>query len=292
MNKVLFSVVMPSFNSEKYIKRSIESVLNQSYENWELIIVDNNSSDNTLKIAESFNDDRIKVILIDNQGVIARSRNKGLEVAKGEYTCFLDSDDLWGSSRLEIIVESLKKNTLQNAFYHSFYKIDKDDKKLEFYETSEDINYFFLLKKNVIGTLAACVKTEILKNLKGFNEDPDLVGMEDWDLWLRIIRDNKFTFLKEENLAYYRVHGESYSSNMDKMKRAYIKINDLHFSKNGISEREKKILKLYAVYNFNLLTKSFSLSEMLTVLLLSLKSLEFNLTRDIFKFLLVSSIRK
>ena len=101
----LVSVIMPTYNHAKFIGKAIGSVLNQTHKNLELIIIDNYSVDNTEEIVKSFNDHRIKYIKFMNNGVIAASRNNGLKIAKGEWVCFLDSDDWWYPKKLETVQE-------------------------------------------------------------------------------------------------------------------------------------------------------------------------------------------
>ncbi|HBC5517211.1 TPA: glycosyltransferase family 2 protein, partial [Proteus mirabilis] len=97
----LVSIIMPCFNSEKYISEAIESVLKQTYSNFELIIIDDNSTDSTLKIINSFRDNRITIISFDENQGAGVARNKGIEVANGRFIAFLDSDDLWSKNKLE-----------------------------------------------------------------------------------------------------------------------------------------------------------------------------------------------
>ena len=99
--KPLVSVVIPTFNRSKVLSRAIKSVLNQTYSNLECIVIDNNSTDTTQYILENITDKRLKVFKIDNCGIVAKSRNLGISVSKGEYIAFLDSDDWWRLKKLE-----------------------------------------------------------------------------------------------------------------------------------------------------------------------------------------------
>ena len=95
------SVIIPNFNRDYCLGRTIQSVVDQTYKNWELIVVDNNSTDNSIAVVNSFDDPRISVVQINNDGIIARSRNLGIKKEKGEYLAFLDSDDWWEKTKLE-----------------------------------------------------------------------------------------------------------------------------------------------------------------------------------------------
>ena len=110
MNKNLISIVIPTFNREKKLKKAILSVINQSYTNWELIIVDNNSSDESEALVNSFKNKNIFFYKIDNKGIIAKSRNFGVSISNGDYICFLDSDD-----------EGIKINFLFEKIYREWF---------------------------------------------------------------------------------------------------------------------------------------------------------------------------
>ena len=127
----LVSVVIPSFNHGKFIHKAIESVINQTYRNWEAFIIDNNSTDETNNILNYYKDIRIKKLKIENDGVIAKSRNLGIKAAKGDWIAFLDTDDWWTEDKLEICLNSIDENT--DFVYH----------KLEIKNNKN----FFLIKK-------------------------------------------------------------------------------------------------------------------------------------------------
>ena len=119
------SIVIPTYNHAKYLGKCVNSVENQTYNNWEAIIVNNNSTDNTIDIINSFNDKRIKTININNDGIIAKSRNIGIQSASGSYIAFLDSDDWWYPNKLEIIMQ--KKGN--SDFIYHYLDIYKNGKK-------------------------------------------------------------------------------------------------------------------------------------------------------------------
>ena len=110
------SVIIPTYNRASDLKRALNSVQEQTFVNWEALVVDNNSEDNTDEIVIGFNDPRIKLFKINNDGVIAASRNKGIKEASGEYIAFLDSDDWWAPNKLELSVAALKAGS--DIVYH------------------------------------------------------------------------------------------------------------------------------------------------------------------------------
>ena len=102
-----FSVIIPNYNNEMFLHRCIGSVVKQSFKNWELLLIDNNSEDNSKKVINAFGDNRIKIFDINNKGVIAKSRNLGIKLSKSEWLCFLDSDDWWETNKLQIIYNNI-----------------------------------------------------------------------------------------------------------------------------------------------------------------------------------------
>ncbi len=131
----LVSVIMPAYNAEKYISKSIQSVLEQTYQNWQLIIVNDGSKDDTSSIIKCFDDKRIRLIEQENSGV-SKARNTGIEYSDGEYIAFLDSDDIWLDKKLEVQVNFMLNNlniVLSYMDYSSFVDDDKVVKNKQLY---------------------------------------------------------------------------------------------------------------------------------------------------------------
>ncbi|MEF2843823.1 MAG: glycosyltransferase family 2 protein [Catenibacterium sp.] len=133
----LVSIIMPSWNTERFIAETIQSVLDQTYTNWELIIVDDCSSDNTDELVASFKDERIKYLHNEKNSGAALTRNKALREAKGEWIAFLDSDDLWMPEKLEHQIDFMNKNGHSLSFTE-YEKIDEDSKPLNIYVSGPD----------------------------------------------------------------------------------------------------------------------------------------------------------
>ena len=126
--EILISIVIPTYNRSIDLRRAIHSVIGQTYKNWELIIVDNHSNDDTDEMVSSFNNQRIKLFKIYNNGVIAKSRNYGITKSKGEYVAFLDSDDWWMERKLEFSIKLLNKGV--DVIYHDLIIVSKTNQKL------------------------------------------------------------------------------------------------------------------------------------------------------------------
>lgn len=210
----LVSIITPSYNSSKFIVQAIESVLNQTYKNWEMIIVDDVSMDNSNEIIEEYmrKDHRIKLIKLATNSGPAVARNKAIKDSKGRYIAFLDADDLWISEKLEIQISFMQRNNL--LFTYSSYKIiDENSTEIGEFITKKSINYHSLLKTCSIGCLTAIYDTKKIK--KYYMED---VGHEDYTLWLKLLKEFGTMEGTLEPLAKYRVVNNSISSN--KMKSA------------------------------------------------------------------------
>ena len=217
MFNVGVSIIMPAYNVEQFISESIKSVLAQTYQDWELIIVDDNSTDNTYEIAKSYaeSDGRIKVIRFSENRGAALARNAAIEAAKGKYIVFLDSDDLWLPHKLEEQLEFMRENDL--AFTYSSYElIDEAGKSLGIFLTKESITYSSMLKTCDVGCLTAIYDSYSLGKMY-FNIE--CRRQEDYALWLAILKRIKETKGILEPLAKYRIRSGSISRN--KLKAAW-----------------------------------------------------------------------
>ena len=180
----LVSIVMPNYNAENFIEASVKSVLNQTYGNWELLFVDDCSSDNSLNIVKSFADDRIKIYSTPKNLGAAAARNLAIENAAGKYIAFLDSDDLWMPDKLQKQISFMEKNDIPFSF--TDYKVvTKNGGKTVLYRSPKDFcDYGDVLKHNLIGCLTAVYNAEKLGN----NFMPDqAVKREDFACWLAIL---------------------------------------------------------------------------------------------------------
>lgn len=207
-NKV--SIVMPSYNSAKFIERSINSVLNQTFEDWELIIIDDCSLDNTMEIIRQYCqlDSRIKLKIHHKNLGVAESRNRGLEEALFPYVAFLDSDDIWDRNKLEIQVNFMIKNNAAISFTQ-YYRINELDEKIgEVNKIPEQVNYFDLLKGNSIAMSTSMIDTRIVEKIKF-----ERIGHEDYLYWLKSLKNGHLAKGISTKLVYYRVHSSSLSSN-------------------------------------------------------------------------------
>jgi glycosyltransferase involved in cell wall biosynthesis len=213
----LVSVITPCYNSQNYISYTIESVIRQTYENWELIIVDDGSEDGSKNIIAKYSekDPRIKLIeLVNNQGP-AHARNVGLEIARGRFIAFLDSDDLWDRKKLESQINYMLEYDVSFSFT-SYQKINnKGDVVGKPVKAPKVLSYNNLLKSCPIG----CLTVIYDQNKIGKHYMPNFLKAQDYALWLKILKTGIHAIGIEENLAFYRIRKSSISRN--KLYKAY-----------------------------------------------------------------------
>ena len=212
MNK-LISIVMPVNNSQETLEKSIFSVINQTYKNWELYIINDNSNDNSLKIiSEKLNDSRIKLINLDKKVGPAAARNLGIRSCGGDYLSFLDSDDTWDEIFLEKIYNFAERNNY--LFCCASYKIYDLNKKIfkKSFIVPQCISYNDLLKKNSISCLTAFINIKSLGKIYM----RDIVN-EDYYLWIETLKKVKFAYGFKDTLATRTLRQNSLSSNKIKI---------------------------------------------------------------------------
>lgn len=210
MKSDLVSIVIPVYNAEKFLKYTIETVLNQSYDNWELLLINDCSSDNSKKIAKPFLSSKIKWIDMKKNGGAALARNKGIEEANGRYICFLDADDLWDSKKLEKQVKFMKEKDC--AFSFTGYEFADENgvpngKKVL---VPSKINYRQALKNTTISTITVMFDIKKLEKEDIFMPN---VKSEDTATWWKILKKIDCAFGLNEVLSYYRRGFGSLSSN-------------------------------------------------------------------------------
>ncbi len=218
----LVSVIIPVYNVEKYIAATIQSVIDQTYTNFELLIVDDGSPDKSLEICQQFTDKRIKIIRQKNHGVCA-ARNTGIRNAQGEYLAFLDADDLWLPEKLEKHVEHLENSPLVGVSFSRSAFIDEMGKPLGIYQMPKlkDITPALIICRNPIGNGSAPVlRREVLTAIKsdgGCYFDEQLRHFEDVECWLRIALQTHWQIEGiPQPLTLYRVNSQGASTNFTK----------------------------------------------------------------------------
>jgi len=229
-----FSIIIPTYNrAESYLKRAIDSVINQTYRNWELIIIDNNSIDNTKELIKSYEHPQIKMYTINNNGNIAKSRNLGINNSRGDYLAFLDSDDYWKEDKLKVCADFLNNNNEYVGICHSEDWNSKDNKFIKKYGPEKNFTFKRLLAKgNCISLSAMVVKKSNIVDVNNFSENTEFITAEDYDLWVKLAeKNNKIGFI-EKSLGVYQIHSNSGSSNILKNTHAVINVIKKYLKNN------------------------------------------------------------
>ena len=216
MSEPFFSIMMPAYNAEKYIRQALESIRLQSFDDYELIIFDDCSSDGTPDIIAEFarNDSRIKVFRNSRNLGSCRTRRLALAKMSGRYVAFLDSDDIWDKRKLEVFRQKLQPLTAQAVCVHSDSLIIDAEGNVTGLTFQQRFNadgrpvtgclFPDIILSNWINMSAAVVNRQALLEIGGFRELSDMVA-DDWDMWVRFAHKGEFIFIPEA-LTRYRVH--------------------------------------------------------------------------------------
>ena len=227
-----FSIILTTYNRGRtFLRQAIESVINQTYTNWELIIFDNYSTDNTDEIITELKSNKIKYLKLNNNGVIAKSRNAGIKESTGEYVALIDSDDFWEINKLEECHNYLKISNYDGLCHAENWLFDNDKRMVVNYGPEERFIYdTLLLHGNCLSPSATVVKREILNEVGGYSENKRFITAEDYDLWLKISKKGyKFKF-SNKILGNFRVHSEAESYDTIKNAVAVTEIIKSHYS--------------------------------------------------------------
>ncbi|QTE74988.1 glycosyltransferase family 2 protein [Clostridiales bacterium FE2010] len=204
----LVSVIMPSWNTERFIANSIQSVINQTYQNWELIIVDDCSTDDTDNVVAGFSDERIRYLKNEKNCGAALTRNRALREAKGEWIAFLDSDDLWMPEKLEKQIDFMRENNCCLS-YHQYEKINEEGQPLYIYVSGPEIvNKRKMYNYDYIGQLTMMYSAKYF----GLIQIKDIKKNNDYAIRLQLYKKPQTKcYLLKENLAQYMVRKKSIS---------------------------------------------------------------------------------
>jgi len=247
LEKPFFSVVIPTYNHEVFLEKAVKSVLNQTFNDYEIIIIDNYSDDNTENLIRNLNNKNIKFIKKRNYGILGKSRNIGIEQSKSEWIAFLDSDDIWRQDRLKVLFDFIKKNNNYDVICTNELWVNKisNRKKFSNYGPYKNNFYKILIKYgNCLSMSASVVKKKyLLDNKIFFSEEKDFAPYEDYDFWMRIAKNNgKFKFLKKV-LGEHLFHQESWGEkNRSILKKSALSISKHHvFNVQNFTNRKKNL---------------------------------------------------
>ncbi len=243
------SVVIPAYNSEQTICETIESVLNQTFSDFEVIVVNDGSQDDTVAVVKTINDSRVRLIDYPNAGAAA-SRNRGAEQARGELLAFLDADDLWTPDKLEAQVAALDKNPQASVAYSWTDFIDANSQflwpGLHISESGYVLERLLVVNfiENGSNTL---IRKEAFRRVGGF--DDSFESSEDWELWLRLAADHQFIAIPAPQILYRRT-STSKSANLQEHEAAARQTIEMAFARAPADLQHLKPSSLAHLYKY------------------------------------------
>lgn len=283
MEKEMISVIIPTYNRAKTIKRAIDSVLKQTYSNTEIIVIDDCSTDNTLDIIKSYKNDKIRYYKLEQNSGACVARNKGIEIALGSYISFLDSDDEYLKEKLEKQMKILKETNTQVTFCALNFIENLKMKKIPNINIDKIKNMTNeLLKENFIDTSTILAHKEVFKTIKF---DKVLPRFQDWDIAIRISKLYRISYLDEALLNQY-IQDDSITTNQQKKIKAY----EILYNKYNKEINSDPDIKYY--FNKNRLIALFNAGILCTQELKENLKIKFNLKILIYYIACVTKINK
>ncbi len=200
------SVIVPTYNHARFLRKALESIQAQTFTDWEAIVVNNFSEDDTVDIVNSFGDPRIRLENFANHGIIAAARNHGISLSKGRFIAFLDSDDVWYPEKLKSCLDTLGRG--YDVVCHAETWVGPGTRRRDVSYGPEERATFdsLLLEGNCISTSAVVVRKEWLDRVGCFSVRPEFVTAEDYELWLRLAKDGAKIGFVTEILGEYLIH--------------------------------------------------------------------------------------
>lgn len=242
-------IVIPTYNQASYLREALSSVVAQDLPNWRAIVVDNHSTDDTVKVIGEFREPRISVISFKNNGIIAASRNLAIRESSAPFVAFLDSDDWWHPSKLSRCITELEAGA--DLVCHAEEWRGSTSSRIVRYGPIERVSYrSLLLHGNCLSTSAIVARRSILQEQRGFSEEPRFVTAEDYELWLRLARHNYRFSIIPDVLGVFRIHEASASSSVERNSQAEMAVVDAHLIGSPIDSprvrRRRRAVSHYA----------------------------------------------
>ncbi|MBF0217283.1 MAG: glycosyltransferase [Candidatus Omnitrophica bacterium] len=247
--KITVSVIIPTYNNAGYIASAVTSVLVQTCQEYEIIVVDDGSTDETMKVLEPYIKSRaVRYTCQENQGVSC-ARNKGIKMSNGELVAFLDADDMWMANKLELELEAFRAHPDAGIIHADIRKVFSDNSISrpcryglsgdEVGKHSGDVFNDFLSREIYISCSTVMVRKECFDNVGLFDENLSRLGFEDFDMWLRILRYYQAYYI-DEAIALYRVRENSMTRDRAKMQRGHEYVIAKITDKFGVSEELRR----------------------------------------------------
>ncbi len=244
-DKPEISIIIPTYNHAHFLKRCLESVISQTFVNWEAIVVNNYSEDNTIELVNSFTDPRVHLVNFRNNGIIAAARNEGMRQSCGNLIAFLDSDDWWYPNKLEIAAKYLNNTDI---VYHALDIFTNKGKRLIKRIRSVHLKkpvFIDLMKhSNVLANSSVVIRKSIIDKVGGLTEDKRFFATEDFDLWLKISRiTDRFLYIPK-SLGAYWIGENNITEVSEKQIKRLKAIYDKYLNLLSDRDRESAVIKM------------------------------------------------
>ncbi len=243
LNRPKVSVIIATHNHAHFLPECLASVKAQTYLDYEVIVVNNGSTDDTEKVVRSLSWDKLRYHYQEDTGSVAGPRNTGIKLARGEYVAFLDSDDYWHGQKLEKTMRIFEERSDIDLVSHDLFYVKNGCKKFLIKSGPRAADMFKeLLNKNCVLGSATVVKRSVMLEIGGFDEAKDFVHAEDYDTWLRIAYLKKNFYFVNEALGCFRVHSSNLSLDFERVSANIKNVIDKHFKNlNGYGNFYKKL---------------------------------------------------
>lgn len=206
MHQPSLSIVIPTYNHAHFLRTALDSIRAQTFGDWEAIVVNNFSEDDTICVVQSYDDSRIRLLNFVNHGIIAAARNHGLSLTQAPFIAFLDSDDYWYPEKLQRCMDKLAQGYDMVCHAEVWVGPGKRRRTVHYGPEARATYQSLLLDGNCISTSAVVVRREWLEHSGGFSVQPEFVTAEDYELWLKLARDGAKIGFVDEVLGEYLIH--------------------------------------------------------------------------------------
>ena len=248
----LVSIIIPTYNHAQFLHEALQSVCNQTFVDWEVLVINNYSEDDTIEIVKAFDDSRIHLENFRNNGVIAASRNHGIGMARGKYLAFLDSDDTWFPEKLSTCIIMLEGGC--DLVCHGLHWFGNERDRDQYYGPASRATYDALLYKgNCIATSATIVRKELVEAVGGFSESLEVVTAEDYHLWLKLSQAGVEMNFVNQVLGSYRFHATNAGTPIKQAKAVEHVVEDFFPKRESRSLKERVRVRFrYGVINYGI----------------------------------------
>ena len=247
----LVSIVIPTYNHAQFLQKAIESIRSQTIKNWEAVVVNNLSQDNTCEVVDSYNDKRIQLINFANNGIIAASRNIGINLTSAPYVAFLDSDDYWYPEKLTKCIDLLQQGYDVVCHSEVWVKQGSRERSVNYGPRARASYESLLLEGNCLSTSAVIVRRDCLLNAGLFSTRREFITAEDYDLWLKLAHSGaKFGFVNEI-LGAYLIHDTNQSRSALRNMEAVMAVFNHHRWFLDQHKFEKRLRRREAIIQYS-----------------------------------------